>query len=646
MYEEHFGLFRRPFSLTPDPEFLFWTEQHKKAFDLVCLSLLRHAPIAVVTGDVGAGKTTLIHALMQENSADHEVALLSNVVGDSGDLLRWILTAFGRETVPSTQAEALREVESFLRRVWEGGRRSVLIVDEAQNVSDSGIETLRLLTNLDVGKDTPLTLILAGQPELRDRLGRPDFKAFRQRLGASCHLGPMTLQETIGYVRTRIEIAGGEPDVMEAAAVEAVYRRAKGVPRLMNLLCDLCFVSAFAEGVRRVDAAFAEAVLAESLAIGGLGGLPAEEVASEVVEARQAAASQGAAMTARVAPALRVAEPRVLADAAGRAFGNARRRQSPPPSLRLVEDDHSNGKSDSKPEVALRLVPESTLPNDLDDGIAVVPRVPERSKDSATRPLERRSSWNWRGALGSVGGAALAASFAGVVMMLPATGRDSLDAWNFESASQAGPSAKTLTGPGAPAPAVADNATDIALGGPLEASLAPADPKSAEHLFRRALDEATIAPSDAAVTYARAAARGHRRAAYYLAQMYETGDGVRFAPDTAWTWYAVSADEVQGAHERLAELAALPGPEVGSVTPLYSSSGAGGIELVWEGRGSFVVELAAEPGDAPDAYYATPLTAVRLATPAGVAWWRVRAVGEEPSSWIPVDAGTTAAQLH
>jgi TPR repeat protein len=181
-----------------------------------------------------------------------------------------------------------------------------------------------------------------------------------------------------------------------------------------------------------------------------------------------------------------------------------------------------------------------------------------------------------------------------------------------------------------------------------EAQLAAPDLGRAGRLFDSALEQSARDPAVAAIDYSRAAANGHGRAAYYLAQMYETGDGVPFAPDTAWAWYAVAAAEVAGAEERLAELAAFPSPEAGFAVPVFSSAESGVAELVWEGRGSFIVELGRVPSEPADAVHATPLTAARLQMPEGAAWWRVRAIGSEPSAWRPIDpaGGEKQARLR
>ena len=633
MYEDFFGFSRRPFSLTPDPEFLFWTDQHRRTFDLVCMSLMRHAPIALVTGEIGTGKTTLIQELLHEVSGDLEVALLSNVVGDSGDLLRWILTAFGRQAEPSSPAEALREVEAFLRGAWAEGRRSLLIVDEAQNVSDSGIETLRLLTNLDVGKATPLSLLLVGQPELRDRLSGPRFGAFRQRLGASSHLGPMTLAETTGYVRSRLRIAGGDADIFDHGAIEAVHRRAMGVPRLTNLLCDVCLVSAFGENRRRLDAAFAETALAETVAVGGLGGLTAD-----AAEADEAVAQRAAAVRSATAPLVKVARAPSSARPEGRAAAESRRPASPP-SLRLV-----TGGPPPSPDVHGEADPAPPAPPEPFRLEAARPAAAGERPAARPRSAEDADAV-WRLSARSVAGVAVAASLVCVALVLPATWTDAgqsavatlLGEPDGASLARVQPTKATA------APTSRQPHADPARVS--EARLAPDDAEGAEALFRAALNNAAADRVAAAVDYSRAAARGHARAAYYLAQMYETGDGVGFAPDTARAWYALAADDVGGAAERLVELAADPGPEVGSATPLFSEAGNGTAELVWQGRGSFVVELAAAPGGAPDAVHSTPLTAVRLESPANAAWWRVRAVGGPPSEWHPIGPAPDGDEL-
>ncbi len=583
MYEDLFGFTQRPFALTPDPEFLFWTTQHRRAFNMVSMSLLRHAPIALVTGDIGAGKTTLIRELLRDISNDFEVALLSNVIGDSGDLLSWILSALRQEAAPRSHAEAVCQVEAVVRDIWAQGRRTLVIVDEAQNVSDDGIESLRLLTNLDVGKAAPLSLVLVGQPELRDRLRGVRFVAFRQRLGATCHIGPMIPEETAGYIRRRLEIAGGSPATFSDDAIAAVHRRANGVPRLTNLLCDLCLVAAFAEDRIEIDGAFAEAALAESLEHGGLGGLPAEDVRAEPV------GEPGAASADHASPA-RVRE--------------ARAEIPLHPSVRSrsarVDPEHQWSMPPQPVDVEpLRLGPE-LLPTEA----------------RGLKTVSDRSAWILQCAVGSAAGLAVAASVAAAALVLPAGRSDS----------------------GQPAPpmtALSVSSGSSEMFASPKAVTAPPDPAGAAALYRQALQAAS--GTDAAVIdYARAAARGHGRAAYYLAQLYETGDGVGFAPSTAAAWYAAAAEKVPAAEDSLQELRGASAKSGDYALPRFSSAESGAFELVWEGRGTFLVELAEGPGAPPAAHVSTRLTAVRLKAPADVTVWRVRESGGAPTGWIPI----------
>lgn len=620
MYEGFFGFTRRPFSLTPDADFLYWTRQHRQAFDLVCLALMRHAPISLVTGEVGAGKTTLIQKLLRDISDQHEVALLSNVAGESGDLLRWILTAYGRQGDPATHAEALREVEDLLGSLWEGGRRSVLIVDEAQNVSDSGIETLRLLTNLDVGKVAPLSLVLVGQPQLRDRLTDARFGAIRQRLGASFHLGPMSFDETIGYVRSRLQIAEGPPDLFDDGAIAAVHARAAGIPRLTNLLCDVCLVSAFGEDRTRVDAAFAESALAEALEIGGLGGL-----AAEAGQAEKNAAMARDLVAPRVRVATAAAHPVMFA------ASETPRRPSGAPTLHLVSNDSPDA-DEPAPPPPLRLQPRE----EPERKHAQKPHVEE------ARPVAWAGS-AWRRRLAPVAGAAVAAALSGAALILPTSWADGAQVVSSIEAALA-PPARLQTRDALLATTIP--ARDAAGGEPLEATLAPMDPSTGEPFFDAALDDATADRAAAAVAYSRAAARGHARAAYYLGQMYETGDGVAHAPGTARAWYAKASGQVAAAQDRLSDLDGILSQGPGFAEPLFSSAEGGSVELVWQGRGPFVVELAADQGAGADVAHATALTAVRLATADDFGWWRVRPAEGEPSDWRPIDGHQTSLSLR
>ena len=254
LYSEHFGFRERPFTLSPDPDFLFWSKSHLRAFSVLEYGLLTRAPLTVVTGEVGIGKTTLVQALLRQIDEDMTVGLLSNVQGDRGALVRWVLNALD---VPVGDPRAdyvvlFQMLQDFVLEEYAAGRRVVLVIDEAQNLGLETLEELRMLTNINSGKDELLQMILVGQPELRDMIVRPELRQFAQRVSASYHLEAMDLPTTRAYVRHRLEHAGGVGDEIAPKAIAAIFEEAGGVPRIVNKLCDLALVYAASAGQDRV----------------------------------------------------------------------------------------------------------------------------------------------------------------------------------------------------------------------------------------------------------------------------------------------------------------------------------------------------------------------------------------------------------
>lgn len=253
LYLEHFGFHSRPFSLVPDPDFLFWSKAHSRAFAIFEYGLVTKAPLTVVTGEVGTGKTTLIQALLRR--IDHEISLglISNAQGDRGDLLRWVLNALDVKLPEQTDYVSLfQHFQNYVVQEYAEGRHVVLIIDEAQNLGAEMLEELRMLTNINSGQDELLQIILAGQPELRDLITRPSLRQFAQRVTATCHIYPFDMKETRAYVRHRLEHAGGNGDEFSLAAIRAIHTEAEGIPRMINKVCDLALVYAAASRKEKV----------------------------------------------------------------------------------------------------------------------------------------------------------------------------------------------------------------------------------------------------------------------------------------------------------------------------------------------------------------------------------------------------------
>lgn len=245
MYEEFFGLTEKPFSIQPDPSFLYWGRGHRLAYAMLEYGVLNHAGISVVTGEIGCGKTTLIHRLLDQLSDTHSVALLSNIQQGRGDLLSWVLMGFGQPFAGKTHVELFSQLQHFFIEEYSRGRRVVLIIDEAQNLSVDMLEELRMLSNINAGKDQLLQLILVGQPELKGVLNRPDMLQLAQRIGSDFHLTPLSRPEVDAYIETRMTIAGAQQRVFDEEAVDLIAEHSRGVPRVINIIADTALVYAF-----------------------------------------------------------------------------------------------------------------------------------------------------------------------------------------------------------------------------------------------------------------------------------------------------------------------------------------------------------------------------------------------------------------
>ena len=268
MYREFYNLSEKPFTLLPDPGFLYMSDKHRMAFTLLEYGLMNHAGFTVISGDIGAGKTTLIRHLLDNMDREHTVGLISNTHRSFGELLQWILLAFNLDHAGMNKVEMYQRFVDFIIDEYAHNRRTVLIVDEAQNMSAETLEELRMLSNVNADKDQALQVILVGQNELRETLQRPDLVQFAQRISVDYHLQHLSEIETANYIRHRLKVAGGRRYVFSDAACRAVHRYSNGVPRLINLLCDNALVYGYAEQKQQIDANLVTQVAKEKQAGG------------------------------------------------------------------------------------------------------------------------------------------------------------------------------------------------------------------------------------------------------------------------------------------------------------------------------------------------------------------------------------------
>lgn len=269
LYTRFFGLTRRPFALVPDPKFLFWSEHHRRAYAMLEYGILTRAPITLVTGEVGAGKSTLLFHLLATASEELRIGLVANAHGDRGELMHWVLQSLGLAPKPEeSYVQLFGRLQEYLISEYAGGRRVVLIFDEAQNLGREALEELRMLTNVNSGADELLQLVLVGQPELIETVRHPSLRQFAQRVASSVHLPAMDAPMVKAYLDHRLRIAGADDEIFTDDAASLIYRKTGGVPRLVNQLADLSLVYAYTVEERQIDAGLVQKVVAEGAFFG------------------------------------------------------------------------------------------------------------------------------------------------------------------------------------------------------------------------------------------------------------------------------------------------------------------------------------------------------------------------------------------
>jgi general secretion pathway protein A len=263
MYEQYYGFTERPFALLPDPAFLYLSKDHGMALTLLRYSLMNKQGFTVITGEVGAGKTTLINRLLSEMGDELTVGLINFTHNAFGELSEWVLMAYGLEYKNKSKVEIYDDFVKFLIEEYRQGRRVVLVIDEAQNMEPRVLEEVRMLSNVNAQKDYLLHLILVGQPELRTVLQRPELRQLTQRVSVYYHVGELSLVESLAYVRHRLQVVGGVPEVFTDEAIELIWKASKGVPRIINTLCDLALVYGYSAERPQITGETAHEVLAD-----------------------------------------------------------------------------------------------------------------------------------------------------------------------------------------------------------------------------------------------------------------------------------------------------------------------------------------------------------------------------------------------
>lgn len=551
MYENHFGFRQRPFAATPDGETVFWSDTHRRAFDAIRDALLQHAPGAVITGDSGTGKTTLLLALDKDPEIAKQYSsttvFIPSCRGD--ELLLWILAALRNHAPAADPARApLDRIAQVLRTIHDTGRRPLLLIDEAQSICKDGVAALNQVLELQLDTSPPVHVVLAGMPRLRTNFFQASSPLAIKRLEQIHVLEPLEEAETAAYVQSRMQTAGADPAVVfDPAALATIHRRSAGVPRVINTVCDACLHAACREGVTCIDGQMAQTRQDDPLG--------EDRLSIALSEAKE------------------------------------RREQAPKPPAPAP---------DANPP-----------PDAIQDAPLAKPAPPGHVRSRASR-------------LRFGAGAAVAATAAlAVFALLPQPepddpGQDLGVTVNAQSA--AGPAQSAPATEQAPA---------------LRLASASFDPAEAQRFFLSALSQARS--RDAALDYARAAIRGHARSAYYLGQVYETGDGVPQAPQAARAWYAWAAAQGSLAAQTALEALGDRTPDAGPIaTPVFLNRSNGLMELVWLGNGPFQVQFS-DTSQRPVAYHDTDVTALRLSSRPDLTGWRVVAQGAQPGAWMRFD---------
>ncbi|HXZ59237.1 MAG TPA: AAA family ATPase [Steroidobacteraceae bacterium] len=266
MYLKFFGLNEKPFAITPDPRYLYLSERHAEALAHLMYGINEAGGFVQLTGEVGTGKTTIVRSLLAQAPKDAEIALILNPKMTAAEFLLTICEELGID-VPEGSRQSLKDLVDILSgRLLEAhaaGHRVVLVVDEAQNLSPEVLEQVRLLTNLETNTQKLLQIILIGQPELRELLARNELRQLAQRITGRYHLDPLSREETTAYVRHRLRVAGATTDILSSWALGEVYRLSRGVPRVINVICDRALLGAYSLDRHRVTGALVHRAAAE-----------------------------------------------------------------------------------------------------------------------------------------------------------------------------------------------------------------------------------------------------------------------------------------------------------------------------------------------------------------------------------------------
>lgn len=254
MYERFFGLKEKPFNVTSDPAFLFFSRRHKEAFSHLIYGIKERKGFLEITGEIGTGKTTLCKALLNSLNKDTKTALILNPDLSKFQLLKAVLQDLEIDVNKNSTVSLLAKLNEFLIQQLSLGNNVVLILDEAQNLKYSTLEQIRLLSNLETEKEKLLQIVLVGQPQLREKLKSSKLTQLHQRISVRYHISPLDKDEIVKYIKHRLSVAGSTNSVkFSKNAFEEIYRYSQGIPRLINILCDKAMLAAFVKETKTID---------------------------------------------------------------------------------------------------------------------------------------------------------------------------------------------------------------------------------------------------------------------------------------------------------------------------------------------------------------------------------------------------------
>lgn len=270
MYEAFYGFREKPFSILPDPELVYWGPNHRLAFAMLEFGVINNAGFVVITGEIGSGKTTLLRCLLRKLSPDMNVGLISNTPQGREELLQWTLMSLN-QPFEGSYSSLFFKFQQYLHAQHAKQRRTILIIDEAQNLQLDALESLRMLSNINADKDQFLQLILVGQPQLKDLLCSPQLVQFAQRISADFHLKALSSDEVSNYIDYRLGAAGGPVPLFSREACAVIAQASSGIPRSINILCDTALVYGFATQTRWITKDLVDDVIAQKRSFGVFG---------------------------------------------------------------------------------------------------------------------------------------------------------------------------------------------------------------------------------------------------------------------------------------------------------------------------------------------------------------------------------------